>query len=67
MEFDAFDWMEISGKRVAIIRVLRPFSPYSLLNYEVKIDGKKFKIIDVKRYDEVAKDTDEIGLMVESI
>lgn len=67
MEFDAFDWMEVSGQKVAIIRIRRPFSPFSLLNYEVSIDGKKFKIIDVRRYNEVADDVDEVGLTVESI
>jgi len=67
MEFDAFDWMEVSGKKVAIIRVRRSFSPFSLLNYEVKIDGKKFKVIDVRRYAEVDDDIDEVGLTVESI
>lgn len=67
MEFDAFDWIERSGKKVAIVRILRPYNPNTLLNYEVKIDGKNFKIIGVQRYDEVGDDVEEVGLTVEPV
>ena len=67
MEFKAIDWMEVSGKKVAIVRILRPYNPTTLINYEVKVDGKKFKITGLQRYNEVAEDVEEIGLTVEPI
>jgi len=67
MEFDAFDWTEIAGRRVAIIRVQSAYKISNLLNYEVRIDGEKFKIIEVKRYADLGDEIEEVGLTVEPI
>jgi len=67
MEFDVLDWMEISGESVAIIRVSKGFNAHNLLNYEVLIDGLKFKILKVKSFAEFGDETEEIGLTVEPL
>jgi len=67
MEFDAIDWMEVSGKKVAIIRTIHPYNPTLLMNYEIKIDGKKFKVVGVQRYAQITDAIEEFGLTVDPI